>query len=69
MKIAINQARETITAEANAPGKAICPFCGATVILRTRRQLVQVGGVTYFWRHENHINRRCPARKPSISTG
>lgn len=69
MKNAMNQAGETITAQAGAPDKAICPYCEEAVILRTRRRSVQEGGVTYFWRHENHTNRSCPARKPSVITG
>lgn len=66
MKIATNQTRETILAEANAPEKAICPYCKGTVILRTRRRSDQTGAVTYFWRHENHTNLWCPARFKAV---
>jgi hypothetical protein len=69
MKNAINQVGEAIPACAGAPPKAICPYCKETVLLRTRRRSLQEGGVTYFWRHEDHTNRRCPARKPSVITG
>lgn len=51
-----------IQAGENAPKKALCPRCKGTVILRWRRRSNQPGDVTYFWRHENYTNPRCPAR-------
>lgn len=62
MKLAINKAGETIMAEADAPAKAICPYCKGTVILRSRKNSFQPDQVTYFWRHESHANPGCEAR-------
>lgn len=62
MKIATNHSGDTIKACASAPKKALCPYCKGAVMLRWRRRSNQPGDVTYFWRHENHTNPRCPAR-------
>jgi len=62
MKIATNHSGDKIKACANAPQKALCPYCKGVVILRSRRRSNQPGDVTYFWRHENYTNPNCPAR-------
>lgn len=49
-------------AGASAPAQAQCPYCKGLVILRTRRRSSQPGDVTYFWRHKDHNNPKCPAR-------
>jgi hypothetical protein len=62
MKFAISQTGKTIQAAENAPQKALCPNCKGIVILRTRKRSNKPGDVTYFWRHESHVNPSCPAR-------
>ena len=62
MKYATDHAGNSIEAGANAPKLAFCPLCKAVVILRTRIRETPRGEITYFWRHENHTNPRCPAR-------
>jgi len=62
MKFAMNNSGELIMAEAGAPSEASCPNCKGIVILRSRRNGYQPNDVTYFWRHENHTNPKCPAR-------
>jgi len=55
-----------IQAEDGAPRRALCPHCGAAVILRLRRRDGGLDEVTYFWCHEAHANPHCPARLPAI---
>jgi hypothetical protein len=62
MNTAINNFGEKIKASADAPGEAICPYCKGTVTLRYRRRSQKPDDVSYFWRHEDHANRDCPAR-------
>ena len=62
MKLAVDSSGDPIEASADAPKKAICPYCKAVVILRTRRREYQKEELTYYWRHENHSNPNCPVR-------
>lgn len=64
MRKAVNQAGETIEANAEAPKKANCPFCGAVVHIR-RRQLMG-GTYIYFWRHCDNNNLNCSGRSKPI---
>lgn len=62
MKIATNHSGEKIKACADSPQTAICPHCKGTVFLRFRRRSTKPGDMTYFWRHADHENKKCPAR-------
>jgi len=62
MQYATNESKVLILAEAIAPKTAICPYCKGIVILRVRKRSKKPGDVTYFWRHEDNANRKCPAR-------
>jgi hypothetical protein len=53
-----------VTATAVAPDTAVCPHCGADVVLRHRRRMD--GSVVHFWRHTAG-RRNCPGRtRPHI---
>ena len=62
MQYATDESKALILAEAIAPKKAICPYCKGIVILRVRRRSKKPGDETYFWRHQDHANLKCPAR-------
>lgn len=61
MKVAQLANGQPAEATQNAPPEAKCPYCGGTVLLR-RRRLMNDQGFSYFWRHQDNMNRRCPAR-------
>ena len=61
MKFATNDSGKLIEACKSTPEKALCPYCKGIVTLRWRRRS-PAGDITYFWRHEDHANPRCPAR-------
>ncbi len=60
MKFAVDSSGQTIEAAEGSPTLGRCPQCGAPVILRRRKD--GKGGMTYFWRHQDHLNLDCPAR-------
>lgn len=62
MKLAMNRVGEMIQACPDAPKQALCPRCKGLVTLRMRRRSQRPGDVTYFWRHGDHANLKCPAR-------
>jgi len=62
MKHALDGSGELMEAREGAASRGRCPYCGAPVILRHRAQAGGKGGVTYFWRHQDHANLECPAR-------
>jgi hypothetical protein len=61
MKFAQLADGQPVEAAPDAPSKAKCPQCGGVVVLRHRR-LMNGRDVSYFWRHLDNKNRRCPAR-------
>ena len=65
MQSAVTIEGSLIGACANAPTTALCPRCGGVVVLRRRRRSHD-GGVTYFWRHQDHENRNCTARFTAV---
>lgn len=66
MKVAQTTDGKQITADAQAPPKAICPVCGGPLTLRSRR-IMNNGGRIYFWRHRSNHNRHCGARNRPIN--
>jgi hypothetical protein len=50
-----------IEASESAPPKAICPYCGGEVTLRSRR-MMNSDVKAYYWRHRNNENRNCSGR-------
>lgn len=50
-----------VEASAEAPKLARCPDCGGEVILRHRKRMI-TREVSYFWRHRDYDNLRCPLR-------
>jgi hypothetical protein len=62
MKTAVDHTNSPIDAAAGQPERARCPRCGGVVVLRERSRSRPQGGVTYFWRHQDHENTGCPAR-------
>ncbi|MEZ4769570.1 MAG: hypothetical protein R2844_14210 [Caldilineales bacterium] len=62
MKTALDQNGSPIEAAAGRPEQATCPHCGGVVVLRRRKRGRPQQGMTYFWRHQDHENTRCPAR-------
>ena len=64
MKIAKTSDGEKIEAAKDSPPKAICPYCGGEVILRGRK-LMGSKEKSYFWRHLDNKNRKCPGRSRS----
>jgi hypothetical protein len=65
MKTAKTSKGETIDASATSPKEAICPYCGGTVKLRSRRAMNNQK-VSYFWRHGNNKNPNCSGRRRPI---
>jgi hypothetical protein len=61
MDYAKNEAGQRVKAAAGAPEQALCPHCGALVVLRGRRNGYRPGDLTYFWRHQDNANLNCPA--------
>ena len=57
---------KTIEAGPGAPGRAVCPHCGAEVLLRRRKN---IDGESWYWRHKAGEGRGCPGRSrlPIIS--
>jgi hypothetical protein len=60
MKTAISTSGKTIVASDTAPATARCPRCGGVVKLRSRRRMG--GDASYFWRHGDNQNLKCPRR-------
>lgn len=52
---------QTVHASGTAPTDAFCPFCRGKVVLRKRKKMGSAT-VTYFWRHLDGKNVKCPAR-------
>ncbi|MCB0206928.1 MAG: hypothetical protein KDH89_19090 [Anaerolineae bacterium] len=69
MKTALDHNGSPVEAGAGQPEQARCPSCGGVVVLRRRRRGRPQQGVTYFWRHQDHENNRCPARFEASSNG
>jgi len=67
MKIATDDSGLMIEAEANAPKKALCPYCKGIVTLRSRRKSFQSGETTYYWRHQDYANPGCLARFKAVN--
>ena len=65
MKYAQTVKGDPILATPEAPKEAICPSCGGTVTLRSRKTMNN-GGKSYFWRHRNNKNPNCQARQRPI---
>ena len=66
MKVACTTSGEQIIANPSAPPEAVCPVCGGTLILRSRKTMDN-GRKTYFWRHLSNRNTHCSARNRPIS--
>mgnify|MGYP003572991882 CR=1 FL=1 len=66
MKIAQTIDGKQISANAEAPAKAICPICGGPLTLRSRSTMNN-GSRTYFWRHRSNHNPNCGARNRPIN--
>ncbi|MFN2190459.1 MAG: hypothetical protein ACK2T3_16975 [Candidatus Promineifilaceae bacterium] len=66
MKVACTASGEQITANPTAPRQAVCPVCGGTLILRSRKTMNN-GQKTFFWRHRSNRNTHCSARNRPIS--
>ena len=49
-----------VEASPDAPDRAVCPHCGATVLLRRRKTMLD--GETWHWRHAKGAPPTCPAR-------
>lgn len=49
-----------VEASPDAPDRAVCPHCGATVLLRRRKTMLD--GETWYWRHAKDAPSTCPAR-------
>ena len=58
MKQALDKSDNLVMAAADSEPYARCPHCRAPVIRRQRRD--GSGGVTYFWRHQDHTKINCP---------
>ena len=65
MKVAQTVEGKEITANPSAPSKAVCPICGGTLTLRSRKTMNN-GGKTFFWRHQGNHNPHCSARNRPI---
>ena len=50
---------KTIEAGAGAPERAMCPHCGAEVLLRRRKN---IDGESWYWRQKAGESRGCPGR-------
>ena len=61
MKRAVWKGME-IEASPDAPERAVCPHCGADVLLRRRKTMLD--GETWYWRHAQGAPRACPGRAP-----
>ena len=61
MKSAKTADGKKIEAAEDSPSKAICPYCGGEVVLRGRK-LMGSKEKSYFWRHLDNQNRKCPGR-------
>ncbi len=48
-----------IEAGPDAPKRAVCPHCGAEVLLRRRKKF---DGESWYWRHETGSSLECPGR-------
>ncbi len=66
MKTAQKINGQPVLASASAPHQAICPYCGGQVVLR-QRQLMNQGGVVYYWRHRENHNLRCSGRTRPVT--
>jgi len=64
MKLAEYNGKE-IEAGPEAPKRAVCPHCGAVVLLRRRRN---IDGESWYWRHEagSGLGCRRRARIPGV---
>jgi hypothetical protein len=61
MKVAHHpETKEPLTAAADVPQQAVCPYCQGIVLLRSRKQMS--GACTYYWRHQDNRNRTCNGR-------
>jgi hypothetical protein len=67
MKYAIDETGSRVRAAAGAPERALCPSCGAWMILRQRQRSERPGDVTYFWRHQDNANLDCAARSSVLN--
>ena len=61
MKLAQTAEGLEIEAAEGAPKQAICAYCGGVVILRGRK-LMGKDEKSYYWRHLDNQNRKCPGR-------
>ncbi|MGH2538652.1 MAG: hypothetical protein ACRDHL_14785 [Candidatus Promineifilaceae bacterium] len=61
MKIAKSSDGTQLVANATAPHQAVCPICGGTLTLRSRRTMDN-GKRVYYWRHRGNHNPHCTAR-------
>jgi hypothetical protein len=66
MKTAITAEGKKVDAGASAPRQAICPCCGESLTLRSRRS-IDKQNQTYFWRHKSNGKRDCSRRIRPIS--
>lgn len=62
MKTAVTSNGKPLVAAIGCPPRAICPKCGGSVILRTRRLMANAGD-TYYWRHQDD-RHTCYRQKP-----
>ncbi|MEM7112269.1 MAG: hypothetical protein AAF614_07545 [Chloroflexota bacterium] len=61
MKIAQTPDGTPLVASPEAPKQAICPVCGGTLTLRSRKTM-SPGEKVYYWRHRGNRNRHCSGR-------
>jgi hypothetical protein len=61
VKTAKTKDGKLVTASETASEEAICPHCGGTVTLRSRRTM-NGGEKSYYWRHLSNQNRHCSGR-------
>ena len=61
MKVAKDVKGQEVIAEEGAPRRAVCPYCGGTVILRGRRTMAN-SEKSYYWRHLDNEHPDCPGR-------
>jgi hypothetical protein len=65
MKLAQTPDGKLVEATVAAPKEAICPHCGGTLKLRSRRAMNN-GKASYYWRHRSNQNRNCSGRQRPI---
>lgn len=62
MKTAVSSNGRKLVASRTSPNTAVCPKCGGTVILKSRRLMANAGN-TYYWRHKDN-DHACERQKP-----